>query len=633
MNPPIRKSRGGSLLYGIGNRRLGTDTVVMRPLATEPGTPWRTLGALIALVAGVVTVASAAGSSAAGPNAHPVFGVAEDASKYASDGGRAIYARMTPLGLQQTRWTVTFTGDPLTIAEKPFLDRAVPAAAAAGITVTLSLVPAGAQAPDPSAFCQWAGAVAAAYPTVTSFIIGNEPNATRFWSPQHTATDPDAGANTYEATLARCYDTLKAFNPQIQVIGLALAPRAVDFNSTKPLEFVREVGAAYRASGRTAPIMDIAAVHPYPNPNASPPPPPDSAAYDDPDFFGITQLNRVKQALYDAFAGTGQPTTLTGLKLLVDEIGYQTNENGNPQYTGVETSPTVSEAQQAAYYARVVQLYACDSAVSAVLFFHLIDETNLNSSATSGGWQSGVEYPDGTPKPSSAAVQQAIATGCVGPPAAWHPAVPLSPGLLRSAGLYSGSIRAGVVGGPLGALVTVPGRPVGQLSGAASSQFVSPIALQGSASLDAGRLLWRSTLHARGPVTVGGGVYQLSAPTSATATTLASLYGSATTPAGVANLWTFICRQPGASGYIAGCSATRTSQSAAAHGVMRVAVGGASIAPGGPVSFTLRRSHSVAPGLYVTTIVVRPAGRGTSARLLVRPFLVTAAQLAQPLGR
>jgi hypothetical protein len=356
------------------------------------------------------------------------FGVAEDASKYADDGGTAVYSSLEQLGMSENRWTLTFNGDPNTIGDASFLDHAAPTAAGAGIDIILSLYPASAHAPDPTAFCQWAANVATRYPSITKFIIGNEVNATRFWSPQHTAADPNAGPDGYEALLAQCYDDLKAVNPGIEVIGMGLAPRAVDANSTKPLDFIREVGAAYKASGRTTPIMDMLAVHPYPNPNASPPPAPDNAGYQDPGFYGIPQLDRVKQAVYDAFNGTGQPTTLNGLKLVVDEIGYQSNESGNPLYTGTESSPTVSETQQATYYARVVQLYACDPTIADVLFFHLIDETNLNVTATSGGWQSGLEHPDGSPKPSFAAVKQAIAAGCTGSTVAWAPQAPTSGG-------------------------------------------------------------------------------------------------------------------------------------------------------------------------------------------------------------
>ncbi len=365
-------------------------------------------------------VASAAvHGSAAGTG--PSFGVADDASKFADDGGATIYTSLLSGGMTQTRWTATFDGDPTSIGDEAFLDRSVPAAATAGVDVILSLFPQQAQTPDPTAFCQWVGNVATRYPTVTKFIIGNEVNATRFWSPQHTAADPNAGPNSYERTLAQCYDVLKAVNPDIQVIGMGLAPRSVSASSTKPLDFVRAVGAAFRASHRTTPIMDALAVHPYPNPNASPPPPPDRAMYEDPAFFGIKQLDRVKQAVYDAFRGTPQPTTLNGLQFVVDEIGYQSNETGNPQYTGTESSPAVSEQQQAAYYARVVQMYACDPTIADVLFFHLVDEANLNVLPTSGGWQSGLEYPDGSPKPSFGAVQQAIAAGCVSGQVTWSP--------------------------------------------------------------------------------------------------------------------------------------------------------------------------------------------------------------------
>ncbi|HST17545.1 MAG TPA: hypothetical protein VLK36_07740 [Gaiellaceae bacterium] len=373
----------------------------------------------VAVAAGATTHHLTAGATAA----PPAFGVADDTGKYADDGGAAFDTGLLSGGMTEARWTVTFDGDPATIGDQAFLDRAVPVADADGVDVTLSLFPAHAQVPDPTTFCQWVGNVATRYPTITKFIVGNEVNATRFWSPQHTDADPNAGPDTYEQTLAQCYDVLKSINPSIQVIGMGLAPRAVSDSSTKPLDFIRAVGAAYRASHRTAPLMDALAIHPYPNPNASPPPPPDRAAYDDPGFFGITQLDRVKQAVYDAFGGTPQPTTINGLHLVIDELGYQSNETGNPQYTGTESSPTVSEAQQAAYYARVVQLYSCDPSVSDVLFFHLIDEANLNVTPTSGGWQSGLEYPDGTAKPSLAAVQLAITAGCTGPLVTWTPTV------------------------------------------------------------------------------------------------------------------------------------------------------------------------------------------------------------------
>ena len=328
-------------------------------------------------------------AASAGPGTGPRFGVAEDATKYADDGGTSIYPSLTNAGLTENRWTVTFTGDPSHIQDQKFLDRSVPAAAAAGVDVILSLFPANAQTPDPAAFCQWVGNVATRYRGVTRFIVGNEVNATRFWSPQHTAADPNAGPDTYEATLARCYDVLKGVNPANQVIGMGLAPRAVSDSSTKPLDFIRLVGKAYRASGRTAPIMDALAIHPYPNPNANPPPPPDRAGYEDPGFFGIPQMDRVKQAVYDAFNGTGQPTTLNGLTFRLDEFGWQTTETGS-QYTGTEnagppgSAPAVSEADQSTYLQQSVAMFACDATVTDVELFLLVDEADRS------GWQSGL---------------------------------------------------------------------------------------------------------------------------------------------------------------------------------------------------------------------------------------------------
>ena len=89
---------------------------------------------------------------------------------------------------------------------------------------------------------------------------------------------------------------------------MGLSPRASTSDSNEPLVFLRDVGKAYRASGRTTPIMDQLSVHPYPNPSSPTDGP--EVGYPNPDRFGVPNLDRVKQAVYDAFNGTGQPTTL-----------------------------------------------------------------------------------------------------------------------------------------------------------------------------------------------------------------------------------------------------------------------------------------------------------------------------------
>ena len=61
---------------------------------------------------------------------------------------------------------------------------------------------------------------------------------------------------------------MKALDPAVRVWGGALAPRGVDRPGTgrdthSPVAFLKDMGAAYRASGRTLPVMDGLAFHPY----------------------------------------------------------------------------------------------------------------------------------------------------------------------------------------------------------------------------------------------------------------------------------------------------------------------------------------------------------------------------------
>lgn len=347
------------------------------------------------------------------PATPKAYGVADDHSKFADDGGRSTYPTLKSANMSQVRWTLLWKGAS-TPDRDPFLDRAVPAAGGAGIGIILALFPEPGSPPLPRAtgfaeqFCAWAGRVARNYPQIRRYIIGNEVNAARFW-PQ-----TDGGTAVYYATLKGCYDQLKAVSPAIQVIGMGLSPRAVSRPaSSAPIDFIKAMGTFYRADGRTAPIMDALAIHPYPNPNAKPPPSPLKGRYEDPGFFGASQLDRVKAAVETAFAGTAQPTTAAGLKLVIDEYGYQSDTSGDSRYTGSEGSPTVSEADQAAYYAEAItRILACDATVSDVLLFLLVDERDRGVTEEGGGWQSGLLHPDGERKPAFDAVATAIKTGC-----------------------------------------------------------------------------------------------------------------------------------------------------------------------------------------------------------------------------
>ncbi|MDE3025550.1 MAG: hypothetical protein KGI93_08280, partial [Acidobacteriota bacterium] len=103
---------------------------------------------------------------------------------------------------------------------------------------------------------------------VRHLIVGNEPNLNRYWLPQFDDSGADVAAPAYESLLARTYDAVKAANPAAEVIGGALAPRGGDVGggirpTHSPTAFIADMGAAYRASGRTTPIMDALSLHPY----------------------------------------------------------------------------------------------------------------------------------------------------------------------------------------------------------------------------------------------------------------------------------------------------------------------------------------------------------------------------------
>jgi hypothetical protein len=244
-------------------------------------------------------------------------------------------------------------------------------------------------------------------------VIGNEPNQPRFWLPQFEAAKPVAAA-AYEPLLAQSYDALKAVDPTINVIGIGLSPRGNDNPSARsnisrsPVRFLHDLGVAYRASRRTKPLMDELAFHPYPPVNTAAP----DAGYSWPNA-GLSNLDRVKQAVWDAFNGTAQPTfaergrvNLNPLRLQLDEIGWQVAVLPALAglYTGTENVPTIDESTQAEYYRDVIFGAECDGSVQSLSFFLLLDEADLKN-----GWQSGLERIDGSHRSSYDAVKTTIA--------------------------------------------------------------------------------------------------------------------------------------------------------------------------------------------------------------------------------
>jgi hypothetical protein len=352
------------------------------------------------------------------------FGITDDAMKYAEDGGAFLFRDMNDLGLVENRPNVFWDENtPTKILEQPFLDRLMPAAAAAGIRIVLAVQPIHAlafatNAPARiTAFTSYVREVALRYPEVQEFVIGNEPNVRRFFQPQHAADGSIASAAIYEQVLAASYDALKAVDPAIRVDGLAISPRGNDrgvgtgAESVSPVRFIAALGAAYRASGRTTPIADVVDFHAYSNANTQPL----TRPYQWPQA-GAADLDRLKQAWWDAFHGTGQPVfqeqgdSAKGgrhVTFRIDESGTQVKIDPtqvDPKlYSGKENVPLVDEATQARYYRDLINLVKCDPDVATLDLFHLIDEPLLL------GFQSGLLRVDGSRRPAYAVVKAAIA--------------------------------------------------------------------------------------------------------------------------------------------------------------------------------------------------------------------------------
>jgi len=247
-------------------------------------------------------------------------------------------------------------------------------------------------------FASYVAAIVRDVPELGDVIVGNEPNLNRFWLPQFGADGSDVAAPVYFALLAAAHDAVKAARPEVRVWGGALAPRGVDHPGTgrdtqSPTRFLRDLGEAYRTSGREAPPLDGFAYHPYP---ASSRIPPDRPTHPDSSSILLADYEEKLRPLLDEAFGPGVP-------VLYSELGVETAipEAKRGAYTGTEVGEPVDEATQADYYRRAIELAACQQGVEGMLLFHSQDEPALE------GFQSGVHYADGGRKASFEPVREA----------------------------------------------------------------------------------------------------------------------------------------------------------------------------------------------------------------------------------
>ena len=350
--------------------------------------------------------------------ARPALGGTDMFVGAADDGARSLNPitaktrmdRAAGAGFGVVRMTVIWSPGEETIGgdELVALQNASAAAQLDGVRLILSIYARDSRTTPLSSrargeFARYAGSIAQRFPAVRDFVIGNEPNLNLFWMPQFGSGGVDLAARSYELLLASTYDALKSVSPDVNVIGGALSPAGQDKASAarqthSPTVFIRDLGAAYRRTGRHKPIMDMFAIHPYLIPSRLPP----SFAHPNTTTIGIADYPKLVRLLTFAFRGTAQRGET--LPIVYDEFGYQSKIPARKQsvYRHLKApaaQDAIPEALQATYYRQAFALAACQPTVAGLLIFHVADERDAR------GWQSGVYYSDGTPKSSLAAVR------------------------------------------------------------------------------------------------------------------------------------------------------------------------------------------------------------------------------------
>ena len=253
-------------------------------------------------------------------------------------------------------------------------------------------------------FSRYAAGIARALPYVRHFTIGNEPNLNRFWLPQFGPNGENVAAPAYLALLAETYDALKAVSRSIVVVGGAVSPRGSDNpnlarHTHSPTKFILDLGAAYRASGRTRPIMDAFGIHPFPDNSSQSP----TVAHPRGTSIGVADYAKLVGLLGRAFDGTAQRGST--LPIYYNEFGVESVPPPEKlaAYTGEEPETTrpVNEETQGTYYRQAVALAFCQPNVRGLFVFLNVDEPGRP------GWQSGLYYADRQPKSSRAAMRRA----------------------------------------------------------------------------------------------------------------------------------------------------------------------------------------------------------------------------------
>jgi len=263
-------------------------------------------------------------------------------------------------------------------------------------------------ASERAAYCSFVSTVLDRYPQIRAVNVWNEANLSYFWKPQFNRNGSSAAPADYEALLARCYDTIKSGHMSVRVFT-SISPRGNDNPrarsniSHSARNFIAKLGQAYRGSHRRARIFDNWGQNIY-----------GSSSSERPWVrhrrdIGQGDYPRLLSYLRSAFGSTRQPIPgQNDVRIWYLENGFQTGVGAKSSYYGnsetdrAVVAPLGGRLDQASQLTDAIRLAYCQPAVGGFFNFLLADETSLR------GWQSGILYPDWTPKPSYQAFTRVI---------------------------------------------------------------------------------------------------------------------------------------------------------------------------------------------------------------------------------
>jgi chitodextrinase len=334
------------------------------------------------------------------------------------------------IGAKGFRITLQWTPGETTLAEADAAELERAAGATSGMKLVLSVYDdSGSSAPQTDAarddYCAYVRNALTRFPSIRDVVIWNEPNKSLFWRPQLAGAGAASAPAAYEVLLARCYDVLHAAFADVNVIGFALSPTGNDdAGSHSPGAFIRALGSAYRASGRTRRLLDTVGYHAYGAKEAERP----WRKHIGSKVLSQGDWNKLMYNLWLAFDGTAQAIPGSGgVAIWYMEGGSQTAVDVGKQaaYWGTENvavipddaggepewpppAETSDAPDQSTQFRDSIRLAACQPYVGAYFNFLLVDEARLV------GWQSGAFWADRTPKDSFPAFRQAISEANAG---------------------------------------------------------------------------------------------------------------------------------------------------------------------------------------------------------------------------